>query len=238
LQSATEALWPWLVVAGMGALHGLNPASGWAIAAAWGLHAHSRAQAWWALLPIALGHAASVALVAVAVVYGMSFDRTTIQILAATLLVALLAMHLRRRKASPRLRTSGTAGLALGSFLMSGAHGAGLMLVPALVPLCLGTSPVSEAGSAGPLVLALAAVGVHMAAMLLVTGAMAAGACAGATRLKQLTTVALKAWRAAGASKREPPSSFSDLSKPVIPVRREHAATGSIPTSHSTQTTP
>ena len=237
MQAATEALWPWLVVAGMGALHGLNPASGWAMAAAWGLHARSRAQAWWALLPIALGHAASVAMVAVAVVYGLSFDRTVLQLLAATLLIIAVALHLRRRKASPRRGPSGTAGIALGSFLMAGAHGAGLMLVPALVPLCLGTGPVSEAGAARPLALALAAIGVHMAAMLLVTGAMAAGACAGAARLRHLSRAALKAWRAAGASKRAPPFS-SNLSKPMIPVRREHAAAASETTSPPTQTTP
>ena len=238
MQAATEALWPWLVVAGMGALHGLNPASGWAMAAAWGLHVRSRAQAWWALLPIALGHAASVALVAVAVVYGWSFDRTTLQILAATLLVAVLALHLRRRKTSPRRGPSGTAGLALGSFLMAGAHCAGLMLVPALVPLCLGTGPVGEAGAAGPLALALAAIGVHMAAMLLVTGAMAAGACAGAARLRHLSGAALTVWRAAGSSKRAPPSSFSKLSKSMTPCRSERAATASETTSHPTQTIP
>lgn len=177
------------------------------MAAAWGLHARSRAQAWWALLPIAMGHAASVALVAIAVIYGLSFNRTTILILAATLLVVVLALHLQRCKALPRRKTSGAAGLALGSFLMAGAHGAGLMLVPALVPLCLGTGPVSEAGAERPLVLALAAVGVHMAAMLLVSGAMATGACASASGLKRLATAALKAWRAAGASKRVPPAS-------------------------------
>lgn len=237
MQAATEALWPWLVVAGMGALHGLNPASGWALAAAWGLHARSRAQAWRALLPIALGHAASVALVAVAVVDGMSFDRTALQLLVAALLVVVVALHLWQHHASKRRWPSGPAGLALGSFLMAGAHGAGLMLVPALVPLCLGTGPVSEAATVGPLALALAAIGVHMAAMLLVTGAMAAGACAGAARLRHLSEAALKAWRAAGASKRAPPFS-SNLSKPRIAVRREHAATASETTSHPTQTTP
>ena len=178
MQAPTDTLWLWLVVAGMGALHGLNPASGWAIAAAWGLHARSRAQAWWALLPIALGHAASVALVVVAVVYGLSLDRTVLQLLVAALLVVVVTWHLWRRKASPRRWPTGATGLALGSFLMSGAHGAGLMLVPALVPLCFGAGPVSEAGAMGPLTLALAAVSVHMAAMLLVTGLLAAGMCA------------------------------------------------------------
>ena len=31
-----DSLWPWLAVAGMGALHGLNPATGWLLAAAAG----------------------------------------------------------------------------------------------------------------------------------------------------------------------------------------------------------
>jgi hypothetical protein len=30
-------LWPWLTAAGAGALHGLHPAGGWALAAVWGL---------------------------------------------------------------------------------------------------------------------------------------------------------------------------------------------------------
>lgn len=31
------SLWPWLAVAGVGALHGLNPATGWMFAAASGV---------------------------------------------------------------------------------------------------------------------------------------------------------------------------------------------------------
>ncbi len=143
MQAPTDTLWPWLVVAGMGALHGLNPLSGWAMAAAWGLHARNRAQAWWALLPIALGHAASVALVAVAVVYGASFNRTALQVVVVALLIAMVGIHLWPHTATRRCWPAGPAGLALGSFLMSGAHGAGLMLVPALVPMCMGAGPGS-----------------------------------------------------------------------------------------------
>ena len=47
-----------------GALHGLNPATGWLLAAAWGVRTRDRAQALRALLPIGVGHLASVALVA------------------------------------------------------------------------------------------------------------------------------------------------------------------------------
>jgi len=64
------------------------------------------------------------------------------------------------------------AGLACWSFLMAGAHGAGLMLVPALLPLC--TSPVAGGTVRGdavvPIVLAL---GVHTGAMLLAISAIA-----------------------------------------------------------------
>jgi hypothetical protein len=63
--------------------------------------------------------------------------------------------------------------------MMSTAHGAGLMLVPALMPLCLGPAPAGGFGAAGPLTLALMAVGVHTAAMLAVTGLIASGACRG-----------------------------------------------------------
>ncbi len=30
-------LWPWIAVAGSGAIHGLNPATGWMFAAVWGV---------------------------------------------------------------------------------------------------------------------------------------------------------------------------------------------------------
>lgn len=176
------SLWPWLAVAGAGALHGLNPATGWMFAAAWGLRASDRAQALRALAPIALGHAASVALVAAAVALGQSLDRVLLQVLAGVLLAVAVALHLAGRKGRRRVCASpaGHAGLALWSFMMSTAHGAGLMLVPALVPLCLGDAPAArEFVAPGPLLLALAAVGVHTAAMLAVTGLIATGVCRG-----------------------------------------------------------
>jgi len=169
-----SSLWPWLTAAGLGALHGLNPANGWMLAAAWGVHRRNRGQALRALMPIALGHAASVALVAATVALGLSMDRGVLQGLALGLLVAVALVYLSRRRA---LRSpAGHAGIALWSFTMSTAHGAGLMLVPALVPLCAADAPI---GASGSLALALAAVGVHTAAMLAVTGAIAAGTCRG-----------------------------------------------------------
>jgi hypothetical protein len=52
----------------------------------------------------------------------------------------------------------------LWSFLMASAHGAGLMLIPALAPLC-GSAPAASGATLGA-PLALAALGVHSAVML------------------------------------------------------------------------
>lgn len=173
-------LWPWLVVAGLGALHGLNPATGWVLAAAWGVRSRSPAQVLWALVPIAVGHLASVALVGAAVVWSLSLDRAVLQVLAGGLLVMGLWVHLSGHTPKAVRAPAGHAGLALGSFMMATAHGAGLMLVPALIPLCLGdASPARETGASGSLGLAMAAVAIHMAAMLAVTGAVAAVVCRG-----------------------------------------------------------
>lgn len=159
-------LWPWLVLAGAGALHGLNPATGW------GLAACSR-DARGALAAIALGHAAAVGGVAALVALGLSTSAAPLQWACG---LGLLAALLRRR-----LR----AGLALWSCLVASAHGSGMMLVPALVPLCLGAVPAREITASGSLLLALAAVAVHMAAMLAVTALLSAAGAKGGGRMRR-----------------------------------------------------
>lgn len=171
-----SSYWPWLAVAGVGALHGLNPATGWMFAVAWGVRTRDRGQALRALMPIAVGHAASVALVAVAVPLGMAMDSIVAWSLAGVLAAAALC-HCAGRKAGRGRAPAGHAGLALWSFMMSTVHGAGLMLVPALIPLCMGEGPARELTASGSLTLALAAVGVHTAAMLAVTGVIASVVC-------------------------------------------------------------
>ena len=52
--------WPWLSLIGLGAFHGLNPAMGWLFSVALGLQHKSRGRVIWSLLPIGLGHAASM----------------------------------------------------------------------------------------------------------------------------------------------------------------------------------
>jgi hypothetical protein len=162
---------PWLAVAGLGVLHGLNPATGWLLAAALGVHSRDRGQALRALSPIAVGHVLSIVLVAAAVVFGLSMDRAALQALAGGLFVIVALAYVSKRIRAP----AGHAGLALWTFMMSSAHGSGLMLVPVLMPLC--AADVVTASDA--LLPVLAAVGVHTAAMLAVTGVIATGVCRG-----------------------------------------------------------
>jgi hypothetical protein len=190
------SLWPWLALAAVGALHGLNPANGWALAAARGVGSGDRTQALRALAPLALGHVASLALVIAAVLSGRALDRRTMLVVAAGLLLLVVVTRVckRGRERSrctafppdePRRASTWTtpAALALWSFLMSTLHGAGLMLVPALVPLCMGDGVTQELAGAGSLVLALAGIAVHTASMLAVTAAIASGICRGVPSL-------------------------------------------------------
>lgn len=167
---------PWLVLAGLGAFHGVNPAMGWLFAVALGLHRQSRRVMWLSLVPIAIGHALSIAVVVAAVVaLGLVVDRRVLDPLAGAALLgwaAYYALYGHRHRLRVGMRT-GMAGLGLWSFMMATGHGAGLMLVPVLVPLCLSASPAQDAFAAGIAPLSLAAVAVHTGAMLVVTAAVA-----------------------------------------------------------------
>jgi hypothetical protein len=167
--------WPWLALAGLGAFHGINPAMGWLFAVALGLHRRSRAVVVLALIPIAIGHALAILAVALAVILlGVVVDQRAIRIGAGVLLIGWAAYH-RLYGARHRVRFGmqvGMLGLGAWSFLMASAHGAGLMLVPVLIPLCLAASPAQELSAAGSAI-ALAAVGVHTLAMLATTGIIA-----------------------------------------------------------------
>ena len=84
------------------------------------------------------------------------------------------AVYGHRRKVRFGMQ-AGLFGLLIWSFLMASAHGAGLMLVPVIIPLCLASGSAGELTAAGSLAVSLAAIGVHMAAMLGLTAAIAIG---------------------------------------------------------------
>lgn len=194
-------LWPWLAIAGLGALHGLNPATGWMFAAACGVRARDGTRAQHALIPIAVGHVVSIAVLVWAVTRGMSMDRALVQELAGALLIGLALIRLlrgarRRARIDPWV---GHTGIALWSFLMTIVHGAGLMLVPALVPLCVADGAARAITASGSLALACAAVAVHMAAMLVAAGGIASAVCRGVAMhpLPLSTATMRRAWTAA-----------------------------------------
>lgn len=167
--------WPWIALAGLGAFHGLNPAMGWLFAVALGLNRKSRGVVLVSMVPIAAGHALSVAAVAALLVAtGLVIAPATVRAAAGALLIAWALYHaLRGHRHRVRVgMTTGLVGLAAWSFLMATAHGAGLMLWPALMSLCFpGGAP--GAGMAGVWATALAGVAVHTAAMFAVTAGIA-----------------------------------------------------------------
>lgn len=161
-------LWPWLVLAGLGAFHGTNPAMGWLFAVALGMYRESRSVVGLALIPIVLGHAAAICLALVALIAaGALFDPSILNALAGGLLVSWGLYHLLRGHRH-RLRfglTTGLAGLALWSFLMATAHGAGFMLAPVLLEGPIAHPHGHQVSVAGSLAVAMGAVAVHTLAM-------------------------------------------------------------------------
>jgi hypothetical protein len=159
--------WPWLALAGLGFFHGINPAMGWLFAVALGLNRKSRAVVLLSLLPIALGHAAAIVAVVFAVlVLGLVLDHGMLSRIAGAMLIAWAAWHAlygHRHRVRVGMQT-GLAGLALWSFLMASAHGAGLMLIPVLIPLCLSGAQSGMTAASGSV--ALAAVALHTGVML------------------------------------------------------------------------
>ncbi len=177
-----KALWPWLVLACLGAFHGIHPGMGWLFAVALGLQEKSQQAVRRALLPIALGHAASIGVVVLAVgLLQAVLPESVVRYLCAVVLGVFGLMRLVRAR-HPRwvgMRV-GFRDLTLWSFLMASAHGAGLMLVPLLLQwpaedashyrLMAALWPPSAMTSPARV---LAAVGVHTLSLFLVTSAVA-----------------------------------------------------------------
>jgi hypothetical protein len=130
-------VWPWIVMALLGAYHGLNPAMGWLFAVGLGLQDRSRGAVLRALPPIALGHELALGLVVVLVLgLGVLADPGALRIGAAVVLIVFGVFRLARpRRGHPRwtkFRVTRPE-LAWWSFLMSSAHGAGLMVAPVVL---------------------------------------------------------------------------------------------------------
>ncbi len=159
-------------IAALGAFHGLNPAMGWLFAVALALQERSRRVLAQALVPIAAGHAAAIGIAVLAVVELQDVLSTgTVRVAGAAALVAFAVYKLWRNR-HPRwvgFRIKPRE-LALWSFLMASAHGAGLMLLPFVIGVHVGAG---DGPIPGGLEFGAVAVAVHTAAMIAVAAAVA-----------------------------------------------------------------
>ncbi len=199
--------WPWLLVAGAGALHGLHPASGWPLASACAWRGRDWRVAARAMVPLAAGHVAAVALFAAAVMFGTRFSPALVTGGIAAVLLAMVAhwffrrsmhhsVHRSMHRSVPPLAHSllrhvmewnvlppcgrmPTLGLGLAAFLLAHLHGAGWLLLPALLPLCAaapGSHPAFALGMDPRVTTTLAVVAVHATAMVATAAPLAIGA--------------------------------------------------------------
>ena len=123
---------PLVTLAGLGALHGINPGMGWLFAVSLGLQRQDRRAVWGALAPLALGHALSVGL---ALIVLAALGRAVPQALVAPLIGASLAgvggyRLLRHRHPRNGGMQVTPRQLTVWSFFMATGHGAGLMVLP------------------------------------------------------------------------------------------------------------
>lgn len=120
----------------MGAYHGLNPGMGWLFALSLGLQQQSERAVWQSLIPIAGGHALSIALVGIIILAGLQFiSSTLLQWITAGILLIFGIYKLFTYYRHPRWvgMKVGMRDLFLWSFLMATAHGSGLMIAPSLL---------------------------------------------------------------------------------------------------------
>ena len=174
-------MWPdahtaalWLAVVAIGAYHGLNPAMGWPLAVANGLTARRGAAVFATLLPLGAGHFLSMAVVLVpfALLSTVAVWGRPVRIGAGLLLVLFGVYRLVDRRHPRWLVRIRPTQLALWSFLIATAHGAGLMLLPVALGLCTTAAGLAPPPAAGAGV-ALLVASVHTAAMLAAGGCVA-----------------------------------------------------------------
>lgn len=152
-----ERLWSWVALFLLGAWHGVNPAMGWLFAVGLGLQEQKGSAVRRALWPLALGHGLAIGVaVLLAALVGFILPLGALKWTVAAILVGLGLYRLFRSRhphyggmrVTPRE-------LALWSFLMASAHGAGLMVLPLVLGMAAGPSATGHTGHAGHSVMLL-----------------------------------------------------------------------------------
>jgi hypothetical protein len=174
----TEPTMSWPALLALGAGHGINPAMGWLFAVALGLQRESRRAVWGALGPLAAGHALAIGGAVAAVgLAGLVIPLAVLRWATAGLLIGLGIYRLvRSRHLTFGGMQVGARELAIWSFLMASAHGAGLMVLPLVMSApdsghtlhLMSALPLADVEWSG-----LLATLVHTAGYLLVTGLIA-----------------------------------------------------------------
>jgi len=128
----------WLAVAASGIYHGINPGMGWPLAVSAGLMGKSRNRLFAALGPLAGGHFLAMAaiLLPFAALAALVVWQREIRIAAGLIVVAMGLWLLAFRRHPRVLARIRPTQLALWSFAVATAHGAGLMLLPIYLGLC------------------------------------------------------------------------------------------------------
>ena len=167
----------WLAVIASGIYHGLNPGMGWPLAVSAGLMDRSPRALFAALGPLAGGHLLAMLLVILpfALLVVLVEWQRDIQIGASLLVIGFGVFRLINQRHPRLIARIRPTQLALWSFAVAIAHGAGLMLVPIYLGLC---APDQGHAAAGTLInaslgMAVVVSAVHAAAMITVGGCVA-----------------------------------------------------------------
>jgi len=170
----------WLAVIALGLYHGVNPGMGWPLVVSAALMGKGRTDFPRALGALAAGHFLAMASLLLPFVLLASLLDWQRQIrAAAALMVGGFGVFLFVRNRHPRfLVRIPPSKLALWSFLVATAHGAGLMLAPIYLGLCRADEPNIGHRAASELIardagLAVFVGFVHTAAMIAAGGSIA-----------------------------------------------------------------
>jgi hypothetical protein len=144
----------WAAVFASGLYHGLNPGMGWPLAVSAGLMQRRPRALFAALAPLTLGHmlAMLVVLLPFSLLIALVQWQREIQIGASVLVIAFGIFRFVNRRHPRVLARIKPTQLALWSFAVAVAHGAGLMLVPIYLGLCRAADLNAEHVAAGALI--------------------------------------------------------------------------------------
>jgi hypothetical protein len=170
----------WLAVVASGIYHGINPGMGWPLAVSAGLMGNGRRDLIASLGPLSAGHfLAMVGILApFAVMTALVSWQHEIRTAAALLVIAAGVYLLVARRHPRFLARIKPTQLAVWSFAVTTAHGAGLMLLPIYLGICAaGEQDAGHQAAAalmrGNLRTAIAVSIVHSAAMIVSGGIVA-----------------------------------------------------------------